>query len=225
MEIGKKKKKRGRRCREAADHHDDDHLEKTDYRMASKSNKKLKYHRQYPESMASCMDASLRGRKNNTSSCNDIGCKKEKEEQMKVGGVGVFDFPWLKEEGEGVIFKLGDDSCQPAGIMGLLEEYTFALYSTTCSPSASAALPPSPPRPVPFTTTFSHMEDNFCCSSSALPVVFHHQDHANVVTLDDRPPPQLSPFNVDSDNNINQQMDCIWSSALDQPLDINLNIL
>lgn len=225
MEIGKKKKKRGRRCGEAADHHDDDHLEKTDYRMTSKSNKKLKYHRQCPESMASCMDASLRGRKNNTSSCNDIGCKKEKEEQMKVGGVGVFDFPWLKEEGEGVIFKLGDDSCQPAGIMGLLEEYTFALYSTTCSPSASAALSPSPPPPLPFTTTFSHMEDNFCCSSSALPVLFHHQDHANVVTLDDRPPPQLSPFNVDSDNNINQQMDCIWSSALDQPLDINLNIL
>lgn len=225
MEIGKKKKKRGRRCGEAADHHHDDHLEKTDYRLTSKSNKKLKYHRQCPESMASCMDASLRGRKNNTSSCNDIGCKKEKEEQMKVGGVGVFDFPWLKEEGEGVIFKFGDDSCQPAGIMGLLEEYTFALYSTTCSPSASAALPPSPPPPLPFTTTFSHMEDNFCCSSSTLPVLFHHQDHANVVTLDDRPPPQLSPFNVDSDNNINQQMDCIWSSALDQPLDINLNIL
>lgn len=219
MEIGKKKNRRGRRCRgAAADHHDDDHLEKTDYRMTPKSNKKLKYHRQYSESM----DASLRGGlKNNTSSCNAIGCKKEKEEQMKVGGVGVFDFPWLKEEGEGVIFKLGDDSCQPAGIMGLFEEYTFALYSAPCSPSASTALPPSPP-PVPFATTFSHMKDNLCCcSSSALPVLFHHQDHANVVTLDDRPP----PFNVDSDNNINQQMDCIWSTVLDQPLDINLNIL
>ncbi|KAL3519244.1 hypothetical protein ACH5RR_017393 [Cinchona calisaya] len=143
-------------------------------------------------------------------------CNNHHEEEE----IGVFDFPWLTGGGEGVIFK-GDHHhhehlCLQEMGMGIEMDHQeqegdpFALYSSIV-PAADTT---------PGTT------------SSASPALHHdlitssaHKIHPTI--LEDDGNVRLScSSQVDNADDINSSTDqyAIWSSVLDQPLDINLNI-
>ncbi|KZV32889.1 hypothetical protein F511_01400 [Dorcoceras hygrometricum] len=104
-------------------------------------------------------------------------------------GVGVFDFPWLKE---GVIYKGNEYFGEP--------EDTFAPCSYIDAEVSS---------------TFASNLDQSSPQNSPVPP--GHDQNLHDKKTDDDSLRSLFPFDD------LEPVDCIWSFAIDQPLDVGLN--
>lgn len=130
---------------------------------------------------------SKKGKKSEFSVLDDL---MHKEKSYDFGdGLGVFDFPWLKE---GVIYKGNEDFEEP--------EDTFAPCNYIDEEVSS---------------TFASNLDQSCEQNQLVPPT-HDQNLHNKKSDDDS---LRSMFQADD----LEPVDCIWSFAIDQPLDVGLN--